>query len=295
MTERVTIVGGGWPAAKRPGASRAAGCRSISSGCGPCGRTPCTRRAIWPSSSARNSLRGNALDQAAGLLKEEMRRMRLADHPRGRRSARARGQRPGRGPRALRAEGHGGGDRLPRVTLHRQETPRIPDGPVVIVATGPLTSDALAAEIAALRGPDPSLLPPTPAVPVVDAETIDSLSHVPRLALRQGRGRLRELPARRSGIRRLLPRPTTAECARAPRLRPRVLLRGMPARRGHRQPRPRHAPLRSHEAGRPRGSATGRRPSPSCSSGRTTWRRAISRSWGSRRSSSGASRSACSR
>jgi methylenetetrahydrofolate--tRNA-(uracil-5-)-methyltransferase len=61
---------------------------------------------------------------------------------------------------------------LPQVTLHRQETPRIPDGPVVIVATGPLTSDALAAEIAAFVG-QTHLYFYDAVSPVVEAETID--------------------------------------------------------------------------------------------------------------------------
>src|SRR6202011_4652850 len=90
-----------------------------------------------------NSLRGNALDQAAGLLKEEMRRMnslviRVADAvrvPAGSALAVDRALFAQRITQALAA--------LPQVTLHRQEVPRIPDDPVAIVATGPLTSEAL--------------------------------------------------------------------------------------------------------------------------------------------------------
>jgi methylenetetrahydrofolate--tRNA-(uracil-5-)-methyltransferase len=61
---------------------------------------------------------------------------------------------------------------LPQVTLHREERPRIPEGPVVIVATGPLTSDGLAAEIAAFVG-QAHLHFYDAVSPVVDAETID--------------------------------------------------------------------------------------------------------------------------
>ncbi len=61
---------------------------------------------------------------------------------------------------------------LPEVRLHREESPRIPEGPVVIVATGPLTSDALAAEIAAFVG-QTHLYFYDAVSPVVDAETIE--------------------------------------------------------------------------------------------------------------------------
>jgi methylenetetrahydrofolate--tRNA-(uracil-5-)-methyltransferase len=61
---------------------------------------------------------------------------------------------------------------LPEVTLHRDEVPRIPDDPVTIVATGPLTSEALAAEIAAFVG-RAHLYFYDAVSPVIDAESID--------------------------------------------------------------------------------------------------------------------------
>jgi methylenetetrahydrofolate--tRNA-(uracil-5-)-methyltransferase len=119
-----------------------------------------------------NSLRGNALDQAAGLLKEEMRRldslvMRVADEvkvPAGSALAVDRALFARRITEAVEA--------LPEVALHRAEVPRIPEGPVVIVATGPLTSDDLAADVAAFVG-QTHLYFYDAVSPVVDAETID--------------------------------------------------------------------------------------------------------------------------
>jgi methylenetetrahydrofolate--tRNA-(uracil-5-)-methyltransferase len=119
-----------------------------------------------------NSLRGNALDQAAGLLKEEMRRMdslviRVADAvkvPAGSALAVDRGLFARRITEAVES--------LPGVRIHRGEVPRIPDAPVTIVATGPLTSDGLAREIAAFVGQD-HLYFYDAVSPVVDAETID--------------------------------------------------------------------------------------------------------------------------
>jgi methylenetetrahydrofolate--tRNA-(uracil-5-)-methyltransferase len=119
-----------------------------------------------------NSLRGNALDQGAGLLKEEMRRMgslivRIADEvrvPAG--SALA----VDRGLFARRITETVAG--LPGVRLHRGEVPRIPDDPVTIVATGPLTSEPLAEEIRRFVGQD-HLHFYDAVSPVVEADSID--------------------------------------------------------------------------------------------------------------------------
>jgi methylenetetrahydrofolate--tRNA-(uracil-5-)-methyltransferase len=103
-----------------------------------------------------NSFRGDKLDNAVGLLKEEMRRlgslvMRSADAarvPAGAALAVDRDRFSAEVTRAIASH--------PGITLVREEVPRIPatlDGPT-IVATGPLTSDSLSADIAALVGGD---------------------------------------------------------------------------------------------------------------------------------------------
>jgi methylenetetrahydrofolate--tRNA-(uracil-5-)-methyltransferase len=56
--------------------------------------------------------------------------------------------------------------------VHRREVTRIPEDGIVIIATGPLTSDALAAEIARLTGAE-RLYFYDAISPIVDAETID--------------------------------------------------------------------------------------------------------------------------
>jgi methylenetetrahydrofolate--tRNA-(uracil-5-)-methyltransferase len=172
MTERVTIVGGGlagseaaWQLARRGVAVDLYEMRPVR-------QTPVHQTGDLAELVCSNSLRGNALDQAAGLLKEEMRRMgsliiRVADEvrvPAGSALAVDRGLFAQKVTEAVTA--------LPQVTLHREERPRIPEGPVVIVATGPLTSDGLAAEIAAFVG-QAHLHFYDAVSPVVDAETID--------------------------------------------------------------------------------------------------------------------------
>jgi methylenetetrahydrofolate--tRNA-(uracil-5-)-methyltransferase len=101
-----------------------------------------------------NSFRGDKLDNAVGLLKEEMRRlgslvMRAADEtrvPAGAALAVDRDRFSSRVTEAIASH--------PLISIRRGEVTSIPsgaDGPVII-ATGPLTSDALSAEIAALVG-----------------------------------------------------------------------------------------------------------------------------------------------
>jgi methylenetetrahydrofolate--tRNA-(uracil-5-)-methyltransferase len=119
-----------------------------------------------------NSLRGNALDQAAGLLKEEMRRLdslivRVADSvrvPAGSALAVDRGLFARRITESVAS--------LPDVSILREEVPRIPEDPVTIVATGPLTSEPLARDIAAFVG-EAQLYFYDAVSPVVEADTLD--------------------------------------------------------------------------------------------------------------------------
>ena len=104
-----------------------------------------------------NSFRGDKLDNAVGLLKEEMRRlgslvMRAAEAHRVPAGAALAVDREGFSGAVTRAiESH------PLITIQREEVPRIPaDGSMfpLVIATGPLTSDSLSADIAALVGRD---------------------------------------------------------------------------------------------------------------------------------------------
>jgi methylenetetrahydrofolate--tRNA-(uracil-5-)-methyltransferase len=121
-----------------------------------------------------NSFRGDKLDNAVGLLKEEMRRldslvMRAADAarvPAGAALAVDRDRFSREVTDALVSH--------PLIAIERAEVPRVPpaaDGPV-IVATGPLTSDALSADIAAFVGAK-HLYFYDAVSPIVLAETID--------------------------------------------------------------------------------------------------------------------------
>jgi methylenetetrahydrofolate--tRNA-(uracil-5-)-methyltransferase len=122
-----------------------------------------------------NSLRGDKLDNAVGLLKEEMRRlgslvMRAADANRVPAGAALAVDRE-RFSRAVTetVESH------PLISVTREEVSRIPDDPSMyplVMATGPLTSESLSADIARIVGGD-HLYFYDAISPIVLAETID--------------------------------------------------------------------------------------------------------------------------
>ena len=122
-----------------------------------------------------NSLRGDKLDNAVGLLKEEMRRlgslvMRAADAhrvPAGAALAVDRDRFSQAITEAIASH--------PLITLRREEVARVPVDAAMfplIIATGPLTSDTLSADIAALVGAD-HLYFYDAISPIVLAESID--------------------------------------------------------------------------------------------------------------------------
>jgi len=122
-----------------------------------------------------NSFRGDKLDNAVGLLKEEMRRlgsiiMRVADEVRVPAGAALAVDRLLFSERVTAAiTSH------PRIRLDRREITHVPTSvemSPVVVATGPLTSDALSASIAAFLGRD-HLAFFDAISPIVLAETID--------------------------------------------------------------------------------------------------------------------------
>jgi len=121
-----------------------------------------------------NSFRGDKLDNAVGLLKEEMRRlgslvMRAADAarvPAGAALAVDRVRFSAEVTTAITSH--------PLITLERREIVRVPDpdGTLWIIATGPLTSDALSADIVRFVGAE-HLSFYDAISPIVLAESID--------------------------------------------------------------------------------------------------------------------------
>jgi len=119
-----------------------------------------------------NSFRGAALSNAVGLLKEEMRRagsfvMQIAERTRV----------PAGGALAVDREKFAAGvtellRSNPRIEIRSERVDRIPENRPVVIATGPLTGDALAADIAARVGAE-ALAYYDAIAPIVSAESID--------------------------------------------------------------------------------------------------------------------------
>src|SRR5215207_8577178 len=122
-----------------------------------------------------NSFRGDKLDNAVGLLKEEMRRLGSLVMP-----AAEQSRVPAGAALAVDRERFAGLitqalSEHPLVTIVREEVASIPassDDEPAIIATGPLTSDALSAQLAAVVGQD-HLYFYDAISPIVLAETID--------------------------------------------------------------------------------------------------------------------------
>ncbi len=171
MTELVVIGGGlagaeaAWQAARR-------GVQVTLYEMRPARLTPAHRTGDLAELVCSNSLGSNLVDRAPGLLKEELRRlgsliMACADAT----------AVPAGGALAVDRQAFA---RLvtrriadhPRIRLRREEVRSIPQGTPTIIATGPLTSDALAAEIAALTGQDYLYFYDAMA-PIVSYESID--------------------------------------------------------------------------------------------------------------------------
>lgn len=119
-----------------------------------------------------NSFRGDSLTNAVGLLKEEMRRldsiiMRAGEAHRV----------PAGGAMAMDRENFSQAvtDEIhnhPLIEVIRGEITEIPEDAITVIATGPLTSDALAEKIHALNGGDGFYFYDA-AAPIVDSSTIN--------------------------------------------------------------------------------------------------------------------------
>lgn len=172
MPEKVTVIGGGlagseaaWQLAKR-------GIKVDFYEMRPEKMTPAHKTDQLAELVCTNSMRSNQLSNAVGLLKEEMRQldsliMAAADHsqvPAGGALAVDRSEFSGYVTSRLHS--------LPNINFHTKEITQIPSDPIAIVATGPLTSDKLAAKIQRFSGAE-SLHFFDAAAPIIAADSID--------------------------------------------------------------------------------------------------------------------------
>ena len=169
----VTIVGGGLAGSEAAWQAASAGVRVVLHEMRPVRPTAVHKTGKLAELVCSNSFRGDKLDNAVGLLKEEMRRlgsivMSAADQARVPAGAALAVDREHFSAAVTEAVAS-----HPLIEIVRGEVPRIPesDGPLIL-ATGPLTSDALSADIAALVGGS-HLYFYDAISPIVLAETID--------------------------------------------------------------------------------------------------------------------------
>lgn len=131
-----------------------------------------------------NSFKAEREDSASGLLKREMRRLGSLLLP-----CADRCRVPAGGALAVDRDAFSAAvteavASRPRIRLRREEVTRIPEDGVAVLATGPLTSDALAVEIEKLCGK--ALAFYDAAAPIVTAESLDRNRIFP--ASRYGKG-----------------------------------------------------------------------------------------------------------
>jgi methylenetetrahydrofolate--tRNA-(uracil-5-)-methyltransferase len=166
----VTVIGGGLAGSEAAWQAAELGCSVELWEMRPVKETPAHRTEFFAELVCSNSLGNNALETASGLLKEELRRLgsvilRSADAnsvPAGSALGVAR-----EGfPRAVTETVHA----HPNIEVVRGEMTDLPDGPTV-VATGPLTSDALVGKIEGLSGE--TLYFYDAASPIVHRDSLD--------------------------------------------------------------------------------------------------------------------------
>lgn len=171
MTQRVTVIGAGlagseaaWQLARRGVSVRLVEMRPVK-------QTPAHHTGQFAELVCSNSLRSNELTNAVGILKEEMRQ--LDSLIIGCADAHAV---PAGGALAVDREGFSGcvTERLrnhEKVEVVGEEVGEIPDG-ITVIATGPLTTDALSREIRKLTGEE-HLYFYDAAAPIVEKDSID--------------------------------------------------------------------------------------------------------------------------
>ncbi|MCL5743630.1 MAG: methylenetetrahydrofolate--tRNA-(uracil(54)-C(5))-methyltransferase (FADH(2)-oxidizing) TrmFO, partial [Acidobacteria bacterium] len=174
MTEGVIhIIGGGLAGAEAAWQAAEAGARVVLSEMRPDLQTPAHQTGQLAELVCSNSLKTEQESSAPWLLKQELRRLGsllLAT------AAKARvpgGHALTVDREVFAAQVTASLDSHPRIEVRREEVTAIPGAGVVIISSGPLTSDALAEDIARLTGSQ-RLYFHDSISPIVDAESIDT-------------------------------------------------------------------------------------------------------------------------
>lgn len=171
MTTSVTVIGAGLAGSEAAWQVAQAGVPVTLYEMRPVKNTPAHQTENFAELVCSNSLRGNNLTNAVGVLKEEMRRLDSIIISSADKTAV-----PAGGALAVDRDTFSQEitDRIknhPLITVKNEEITAIPDG-IVIIATGPLTSESLAEQIKEFNGSDGFYFYDA-AAPIVDKATID--------------------------------------------------------------------------------------------------------------------------
>ncbi|MBL8178594.1 MAG: methylenetetrahydrofolate--tRNA-(uracil(54)-C(5))-methyltransferase (FADH(2)-oxidizing) TrmFO [Bryobacterales bacterium] len=172
MAQTIHILGGGLAGAEAAFQAAAAGQRAVLYEMRPQAMTPAHKTDRLAELVCSNSLKSETRNTAPWLLKEELRRMGSQLLAAAEKARVPGGQALTVDRDVFAQEVSAALGAMEGIEIRREEVKTIPADGIVVVATGPLTSDALAAEIARLTGAE-GLYFYDSISPIVDAETID--------------------------------------------------------------------------------------------------------------------------
>jgi methylenetetrahydrofolate--tRNA-(uracil-5-)-methyltransferase len=185
MNSEVIVIGGGFAGTEAAWAAAERGSKVTLYEMRPHRSTPVHKTGDLAELVCSNSFKSNLLTNASGVLKEEMRRLGSLILPIAEKHRVPAGE-------ALAVDREPFAEEVtatlaahPNITVKREEVTQIPAHRPLVIATGPLTSDALAAELARLTGGE-SLSFYDAVAPTVTYDSLD-LSKIFR-ASRRGKG-----------------------------------------------------------------------------------------------------------
>ncbi|HWI62370.1 MAG TPA: methylenetetrahydrofolate--tRNA-(uracil(54)-C(5))-methyltransferase (FADH(2)-oxidizing) TrmFO [Symbiobacteriaceae bacterium] len=169
---QITVIGAGLAGSEAAWQAASRGVRVRLYEMRPAKRTEVHTSSNFAELVCSNSLRGAGLENGVGLLKEEMRRLGSLIMREAYQHAV-----PAGGALAVSREHFAAGvtaalEQHPNVEVIREEVPSIPDEGIVVVASGPLTSETLAADILRFTG-EKYLSFYDAAAPIVTLESVD--------------------------------------------------------------------------------------------------------------------------
>jgi methylenetetrahydrofolate--tRNA-(uracil-5-)-methyltransferase len=171
-SEPIHVIGAGLAGSEAAWQIASRGLRVVLHEMRPQRSTPAHKTGQFAELVCSNSLKSESPDTAPWLLKSELRKLNSVVL-----SAADKTRVPGGHALTVDRDAFSAGitsalEQHPSVEIRREEVATVPDVAIVIIASGPLTSDALAADIARLTGSD-RLFFYDAISPIVDADTID--------------------------------------------------------------------------------------------------------------------------